>query len=177
MIRRFARPYATAILDVAGSPAKAGEVRLELDRFAAVMKTGADLAVMYANPGVDLDSKLKITSTIAGKLGLSDLAVKVLEVLIRNHRINDLPAIAEAVATLVNERLNVVVAEVKTAHNLNETEKAELRKTLETRVGKKVELKLATDPSLLGGFVAKLGSEIWDASVVGKIHKFRASLA
>jgi F-type H+-transporting ATPase subunit delta len=69
------------------------------------------------------------------------------------------------------------VAEVKTAHNLNETEKAELRKTLETRVGKKVELRLATDPSLLGGFVAKLGSEIWDASVVGKIHKFRASLA
>jgi F0F1-type ATP synthase delta subunit len=34
-----------------------------------------------------------------------------------------------------------------------------------------------TDPKLLGGFVVRIGSEIWDASVVGKINKFRESLS
>ena len=34
MIRRFARPYARAIMDVAGSPAKANELRGELMHFA-----------------------------------------------------------------------------------------------------------------------------------------------
>ena len=29
---------------------------------------------------------------------------------------------------------------------------------------------------LLGGFVVQIGSEIWDASVAGKINKFRESL-
>jgi F0F1-type ATP synthase delta subunit len=40
-----------------------------------------------------------------------------------------------------------------------------------------VELDVKTDPQLLGGFVVQIGSEIWDASVAGKINKFRESLA
>jgi F-type H+-transporting ATPase subunit delta len=105
------------------------------------------------------------------------MAVKVLDVLIRNHRINDLGAIADALAQYVNEALQIAVAEVRTAHELNSDEQTQLRQTLEKKLGKKVELRLATDPALLGGFVAQVGSEIWDASVAGKINKFRASLA
>ena len=41
MIRRFARPYARAIIDAAGSPQKANEIRGELMRFEAAMKTSA----------------------------------------------------------------------------------------------------------------------------------------
>jgi uncharacterized membrane protein required for colicin V production len=43
-------------------------------------------------------------------------------------------------------------------------------------VGKRVEVRVTTDPALLGGFVARIGSEVYDASVSGKIHKFRESL-
>ena len=45
------------------------------------------------------------------------------------------------------------------------------------RSGEKVELDVTIDPALLGGFVAKIGSEVYDASVAGKIKKFRESLA
>ena len=54
---------------------------------------------------------------------------------------------------------------------------AELRRTLEKRFGQRVEVEITTDPRLLGGFVAKVGSEVYDASVIGKIDKFRGSLA
>ena len=67
MIRRFARPYAHAILDVAGSPAKASEIRVELDRFQAALESAADLRELYRNPGIDTESKFKITSTIGEK--------------------------------------------------------------------------------------------------------------
>ena len=177
MIRRFARPYATAIIDVAGSPEKANAIREELARFEAARVSANDLRDLYANPAVENEVKLNVTRTIAGRLGLSELSVKILEVLLNNHRMNDLGAIVFALAAIVNKRLSIVVADVTTAHTLNETETAELRQTLEKRMGKKVELRLSTDPSLLGGFIAQIGSEIWDASVVGKIHKFRASLA
>jgi len=33
-----------------------------------------------------------------------------------------------------------------------------------------------TDPKLLGGFVARIGSEVYDASVIGKINRFRETL-
>ncbi|MEO8033641.1 MAG: ATP synthase F1 subunit delta [Acidobacteriota bacterium] len=176
MIRRFARPYARAIIDVLGSPEKANVVRKELVTYSAALAGASDLRDLYANPGIDNDAKLKITHTIVKRLGLSDMALRILEVLIANHRINDLAAINEAVASMVNEALGVVVADVRSAHTLSEAEIADLQKTLQRKVGKDVEIHLVTDPALLGGFVAKIGSEIYDASVSGKIQKFRTSL-
>lgn len=177
MVRRFARPYARAIMDVAGAPDKANALREELQRFEDARLGASDLQALYANPGIPAETQLNITQTIAGRLGLSALAVRVVEVLVRNHRINDLGAILEALTTYVNEALNVAVAEVRTAHALSAAEQADLQKTLERKAGKRVEVHLSTDPTLLGGFVAKIGSEIFDASVSGKIHKFRDSLA
>ncbi|MEA2568515.1 MAG: F-type H+-transporting ATPase subunit delta [Acidobacteriota bacterium] len=177
MIRRFARPYARAIMDITGTPQKAAELRTELQRFADALRGASDLRLLYANPGIDLPVKLKITEEIAKKLGLSDLAVKVLDVLIRNHRINDIDGILDALAAYVNKELDIAVADVATAHKLSEPEIAQLRTTLEKQAGRRVEMHLTVDPTLLGGFVARIESRIYDASVVGKIEKFRQSLA
>jgi F-type H+-transporting ATPase subunit delta len=176
MVRRFARPYARAILDVAESAEKANNIRVELARFEQVRKTAADLQELYANPGIDSEVKFKVTHAIAGKLGFSQLSGRVLEVLITNHRINDLGAIIEALAFYVNEKLGIAVADVRSAHELSEQEVGDLRKTLEKKTGKRVEVRVSTDPELLAGFVARIGSEIYDASVVGKINKFRESM-
>jgi F-type H+-transporting ATPase subunit delta len=177
MIRRFARPYARAVIDVAGSPQKANNIRAELTRFEQALRIAADLRELYANPGIELDTKFKVTHTIATRLGLSELSGKVLEVLIRNHRINDLDAIVEALAEYINDALGIAVAEVRSAGRLSEQEVAELRKALEKKVGRRVEVRVTTDESLLAGFVAKIGSEVYDASVVGKINKFRSQLS
>lgn len=176
MIRKFARPYARAIIDAAGSPKKANEIRGELMRFETAMNTSAELREMYANPGVDEATKLKITSQLAGRMKLSDGAKKVLDVLVRFHRINDITAILSALTHYVNEALGVAVAEVRSAKSLTPDELEQLAETLSKKTGKRVQLDVRTDPKLLGGFVARIGSEIWDASVAGKIHKFRESL-
>ena len=176
MIRRFARPYARAIMDVSGSPEMANAIRNDLTRFEDVRRTSTELQELYANPGIEHDAKLKVTETIGRRLGLSDLSLKVLDVLIRNRRMNDLDSIVEGLAEMVREATGTVAAEVRSAHRLSETELAELRRTLEKKVGRKVELQVTTDPALLAGFVAKIGSEVYDASVAGKIDKFRESL-
>ena len=177
MIRRFARPYARAMMDAAGSPQKANELRGELMRFADALRSSADLRDIYANPAAEESAKLAITQQLARKMKASDLATRSLEVLVRHHRINDLDAIVAALAAYVNKELGVAVAEVRSAKSLTPDEIAQLADTLSKRVGKKVELDIKTDPKLLGGFVVQIGSEIWDASVVGKINKFRDSLA
>ncbi len=176
MIRRFARPYARAIMDVAGTPQKANELRGELMRFADALRKSSELRELYANPAVDEQTKLAITNQLAKKMKASDLATKALEVLARFHRINDIDAILAALAAYVNTALGVAVAEVRSAKSLDANEIQDLATTLSKRVGKKVELDIRTDPKLLGGFVVKIGSEIWDASVAGKINKFRESL-
>jgi len=177
MIRRFARPYARAIMDVAGSPQNANALRGELMRFDAALRTSEELRAFYANPAIDLDTRLKVTQRLVSKMKLGDMAGKVAEVLVRNHRINDLAAILEAVSAYVNKAMGVAVAEVRSAKSLSPEEMDRLAAVLSKKVGKSVELDVRTDPKLLGGIIVKIGSEIWDASVVGKINKFRESLA
>jgi F-type H+-transporting ATPase subunit delta len=176
VIRRFARPYARAIMDVVQSPEKANAIRHELERFEEVGKSSPVLRDLYANPGIEHDAKIKVTTAIAKRLGLSDITLKLMGVLIRNHRVNDLEPIVEALAEMVREATNTVAAEVRSAHPLTQQEQDELRRTLEKKAGRKVEMIVATDPTLIGGFVAKIGSEVFDASVVGKIDRFRESL-
>jgi len=176
MVRRYARPYAKAILDVAGSADAGNKIRGELLPFAAALRTSDELRGIYSNPGIELEKKLQITNALASKMKASDLAKKVLEVLVRNQRINDLDGILAALASYVNEQLGVAVAEVRSAKALTPDEMSQLAKVLSGKVGKRVELDVRTDPALLGGFVAKIGSEIWDASVIRKIDRFRESL-
>ena len=145
--------------------------------FEQVRKSSKDLQDMYANPGIDFDSKNKVTAAIAQRLALSELAIRLLDVLIRNRRINDLGDIVAGLATMIREATGTVAAEVRSASPLSEKEESELRAMLERKVGAKVDIDVTIDPALIGGFVAKIGSEVFDASVSGKIDKFRESLA
>ena len=176
MIRRFARPYARAIMDVTGSPEKAGNIRVELTRFEQTRRAAGDLQEMYANPGIEVDSKISVTKSIAKRLELSGTTVKVLEVLIRNRRINDLDSVVDALAAMIRQATGTLAAQVRTAHRLTDQELKTLRHLLEKKFARKVELEVLVDPALLGGFVAKVESEVYDASVAGKINKFRESL-
>jgi F-type H+-transporting ATPase subunit delta len=163
-------------MDVVGSPEKASSLRTELTRFDEMRKSSTELQELYANPGIEYAHKAKITSTIAKRLELSELAVKVLDVLTRNRRMNGLSSVIEALAEMIRAATDTVAADVRSAKPLNDQEQAELRRTLEKKAGRKVELTVKTDPELIGGLVAKIGSEVFDASVIGKIEKFRESL-
>lgn len=176
MIRRFARPYARAVMDVVKSPEGASALLGELKRFEQARSGSAELTALYANPAQDMAAKLGVTRAVAAKLGASELAAKILDLLVRNHRINDLGAINAALAAMIREATGTVAAEVRAATQPTPAELEELRRTLEKRTGRKVEVDVTVDPALLGGFVAKVGSEVYDASVAGKINRFRESL-
>ncbi|MGA7614939.1 MAG: ATP synthase F1 subunit delta [Thermoanaerobaculia bacterium] len=177
MIRSFARSYAKAIYEVAASVETADTTRRELARFEEARKLAPELPEVLRNPSVDIADRLAIVRSIAERLQLSDLTMRVLDVLVRNHRVNDLAFILEALQAMIHSAMGIVRADVRSARGLSEDEQQRLRGALEQKFGQKIELEVETDPSLLGGFVAKVGSEVFDASVLGQIHKFREQLA
>jgi F-type H+-transporting ATPase subunit delta len=164
------------MMDVAKTPQAAAVVRDELARFEEARAAATDLRDVYANPGIDAESKRKITHAIAQKLFVGDLSSRLLDILIQNHRINDLGSIVEALSAMIREATGTLAAEVRAAHRLTPDEQAALARTLEQKFGRRVEITVTTDPTLLGGFIAKVGSEVYDASVSGKINRFRESL-
>jgi F-type H+-transporting ATPase subunit delta len=177
MIRRFARPYAKAIMDAAGSTEGAIALHAEVSRFAEVLRSSEELRAVFENPGVDAGGKTGVVEAIGAKLAISDFGQRVLEVFLRNDRINDVDDILEALGDMINTATNTVVAQVRSAHALDESEKERLRTALEAKLDRNVQLEITTDRMLLGGFVATVGSEVWDASVIGQLNRFRENLA
>src|SRR3954465_1885704 len=171
MIRRFARPYARAAMEVAKTPENAATLRDELTQFEQVRKSSGELQLMYANPGIEHASKTKVTAAIAKRLGLSDFAVRLLDVLIQNRRINDLSDIVAGLAKMIREATATGGAEGGSGGALSSKEEGELRAMLERKVGAKVDLDVTVDPQLIGGFVAKIGSGGYAAPDAGTTEK------
>ena len=176
MIRKFARPYAKALMEIQPDPRAAQQTLEELSRFEAARASSSELEELFRNPAFDAETRIRVATEMSKRLGLSDLAVRIISVLIRNHRANDLGSIIEAWRASVNNALGVAVAKVRTAHPLAAEEQAQLQASLEKRFQRKIELQLSTDPSLLAGFIAQVESEVYDASVTGQLNKFKESL-
>jgi F-type H+-transporting ATPase subunit delta len=87
-----------------------------------------------------------------------------------------LPEIAAAYQKLVDEGLGQVRAQVRTAVALTAEERRQIAERLSRAVGKRVLIEEHVDRSLLGGFVAQIGSLILDGSLDGQLSRIRERL-
>lgn len=176
MIQRFARPYAEALLKVAGTTEEAVEVRDQLRALRDAMDEVPGIAAMAANPAVPTEGKRRVLREIGGRLGLGDLAFRFVFLLLANYRLHHLPAMVEALEAEVNRRLGVATAEVTTAQPLEPEDAERLRAALGRRLDRKVDLKLDLDPALIAGFKARVGSTLYDASLRGQLDRLASRM-
>ena len=177
MSRRFARPYAQALLSTAGTDEAAVAVRDELARFAAAMNEVPALAEMAANPAVPLEVKEKVVSQVVSRLGLGELGARFVLLLLSRYRLQRLPTVLAVYETMLNRRLGIATADVRTATRLADVEEERLRQTLERMLEQKVELKVRVVPELLAGFTAQVGSTLYDASLQGQLERLARKMA
>lgn len=177
MIRRFARPYAQALLKVAGGTDRAVAVRDQLRALRDAMDAVPGIAKLAANPAVPVPEKRRIVRRIGEPLGLGDLAFRFVDLLLSNYRLQHFPAVLEALETELDRRLGVATAQVTTAHRLDEEETERLRSALAGMLERRVDLELAVDPDLIAGFRARVGSTLYDASLKGQLDRLAERLA
>lgn len=176
MIQRFARPYADALLKVAGTTAEATVVRDELRALRDAMDQVPGIAKMAANPAVPMEHKRNIVRDIGGRLGLGDLAFRFVFLLLSNYRLQHLPAVVEALEAKLNRRLGIATAEVTAAHALEAEDAERLRAVLAERLDREIDLRLAVEPALIAGFKARVGSTLYDASLSGQLDRLAGRL-
>ena len=176
-MKSFARPYARAALAVAGSAEAAAAMRDELAAFAATLRESRELSAAFASPAVPLDAKRRVLDDVAGRMGLGTLTGRLLHALATRHRLGRIDEVVAALTERLNQRLGVAVAEVTTADELGEEDRRELQRVLEQRTGKRLEMRVAVEPSLLAGFVARVGSQRFDGSLRGQLERLGKELS
>ncbi|HLY67765.1 MAG TPA: F0F1 ATP synthase subunit delta, partial [Chloroflexota bacterium] len=71
---------------------------------------------------------------------------------------------------------NVAVAEVTTAVELDAPQQQLVKERLEALTAKRIDLQAKVDSSILGGFVARVGDVLIDASVATRLSVLRQDL-
>ena len=84
--------------------------------------------------------------------------------------------ISDEYQRLLDSYRGIELAEVITAIPLNERDELKLAEHLSAIVDKKVVLKPKVDPTLIGGFVVRVGSRLLDGSTHGKLMALKKEL-
>ena len=169
--------YANALADVVLEQGAAEPVRKQLAEFVRLYEESANLRNFLASPAVERETKHAVIEKLGARLGASKVIRNFLFVVIDNRRIHSLPEILESFERVLQQREGVAEAEVASAAEMNESQKASLMKTLERATGKKIVAKYSLKPELLGGAVVRIGDTIYDGSVRTQLNQLRARLA
>lgn len=179
MPQAIASRYAKALADSALDPkngVEARQVLSELSTVSGMISESEDLRNILLSPAVQASRKRGVIGRFAGTLPLSRLVRNFMYVLIDHHRIGMIGEIREAYEAALDERLGIVRADVKSAAPLEAAQQTAIQAELSKVTGKQVRCSFETDPALVGGIVARIGSTVYDGSVRARLDSLRERL-
>lgn len=106
------------------------------------------------------------------------LLLNALKLLSDRRRIMFLGAVCQRFLELQRKLKNIVLAEVTTAVPLTEAQQQSIRERVrDFTQASGVELQTSQDPTLLGGVIIKIGSQVIDLSLRGQLRRLALQLA
>ncbi len=166
----YVERYASALLDIA--TAEGEGVADEIYRAALALAGNAELIDVLADSRIPTERKQGIIDDLLGTRA-SKITVAAITFLIAAGQARHLGDIAKKLAELAAEAEGEVVAEVRAPLDLDADQIDRLSAALSKATGKRVQVKVIVDPSVIGGVVAKVGDTVLDGSVQNRFAELR----
>lgn len=166
----IARPYAEAML-AAGADDKL------VAQLSAVAQVAADAELLQfaSHPKVTAEQVYALIVDATGQT-LAPAVQNLLQAVIENGRLVALPEIAQQAQTLLNARSGVSHAQVYSAFPIDAAQVAGVKVALEQRFGRRLDVSVEIDESLIGGIRAVVGDEVLDTSVKARLDRMKLAL-
>lgn len=168
--------YATALFDLAREGDAIAAVESSLATLRAALTESPDFATLTTSPLIGRAAAERAVLAAADSMKLDATTRSFLGVLAQNRRLAALPAIIRAFRSLAARHRGEVTAEVVSAHPLEAGQVDQLKEQLRHRVGRDVTVDLSVDPSLLGGLVVKIGSQMIDSSIRTRLNSLSQAM-
>ena len=171
--------YARALVEVVTDPHSKVDPAQILSQLRAVqdlIHNSPTLQNALASPAVAPSRKRAVMRRLMEPMGVVEKVRNFIYVVIDHRRAHELPSIVDGFETLLDERLGFVSAEVRSATPLTDAQRVQLEAQVSRLAGKKAKLKFSSDPALIGGVIARVGSTVYDGSVRGQFEKLRTRL-
>jgi len=172
---RAAIRYAKAILDLANSKGVAEAVNNDMKSIANAIETNQELSTFILNPTAKAEVKesalLEVFSNVNG------VTKGLFRLLYENKRFEILDAIALGYNKLFDESQGVEVAKVTTAIPMDAALEAKVLAKVATLSDKKITIENIVDPSIIGGFILRIGDNQYNASVANRLQVLKRELS
>jgi F-type H+-transporting ATPase subunit delta len=104
------------------------------------------------------------------------LTTNFLGVLAQNSRLGQVGSVIAAFNTLAANHRGEATAQVTSAHALDAAQVEALKAQLKKKVGRDVAVELKTDPTILGGLIVKIGSQMIDSSIKTRLNTLAVAM-
>jgi len=176
VVVHIAQPYATALYDLAQQQGQLATVEADLIAISGLVGESPDFARFLRSPVIAGDDKAQAMDAILAKANASPIVANFIKVVARNGRLFTLPVIITTFRALAAKARGEVSAEVTSATPLSHDQVANLAETLKAKIGKTVTLTQFVDPSLIGGLIVKVGSQMIDSSLKTKLTAMKIAM-
>lgn len=174
--RGIAKRYARALFDVAAKEGDPSAVERNLVAFADLLNAHPSLQQILTNPAVPTPRKRDIVSDVVKASDLQPVVKKLLIYLAERDRLQVLPDLLSAYRDRLMDHLKIVRAEVTTAIALPDDRVRAIERSLAQATGKQVTVSTHVDPNILGGVVTRVGSVVYDGSLVRQLQRMKEEL-
>jgi F-type H+-transporting ATPase subunit delta len=164
-----------AAFGVAEKDGSLDRVEDELFRFGRILDREPELSRLLSDTATPVDKRVGLLRDVLGGK-VTPVTATLLEQAVRNPRSRNLHIAAEELSELAAARRDRYVAHVRTPVRMTGEQEQRLTDSLTRLYGRPISLQVELDPDLLGGLVVRVGGELIDGSVAGRLAAARRAL-
>ena len=174
-LSRASSRYAKAILSLAIDENKAVAVNEDMKNILVTLTNNKELRNFLSSPLVKEDQKRAGLRQVFKDAG--DVTMKTFDLLVDNKRTDILLDVATSFIVLFEDMNKREIATVTTAVAISADLEMKVLARAKELAGKEVTLEKIVDPSILGGFVLRVGDKEINASVNNKLGELKRTFA
>jgi len=174
-LSRVAKRYAKAWFSLALENKKLEKAADDAAMLAGLIRKQDEFRTFLHNPLVTPGKRKQLLSDLFSEK-VDGLTFDFLNMVSQKKRLNVLEEIVGQFSSLVRQHNNQIVAEVRSAAVLEDSQLDAIRQKIEGMTGKKAIIHTAQDKSLIGGFLIKIEDRIIDNSIRYQLEKLREQM-
>ena len=169
------KKYAQGLYKVALKEENVTQFSVRLHSIMNILKSVPELNQLFITRRVQIEDKMAILKNILGDK-ISGIEMDLIVLLIENGHMLLYGDVLERFDYLIDKESEIIKVQITSSTRLPDNEVQKISSTIENKIQKKLNVKMDTDISLVGGIKLRVGNTLIDGSVSNRLQKMRDTL-
>ena len=169
------KKYAQGLYKVALKDENVTQFSVRLHSIMNILRLVPELNQLFITHRVQIEDKIVMLKNILGDK-ISGIEMDLIVLLIENGHMLLYGEILKRFDYLLDKKSEITKVQITSSTRLPDDEVQKISSTIENKIQKKLNVKMDTDTSLVGGIKLRIGNTLIDGSVSNRLQKMRETL-